>query len=94
MSFLSTFLIAFLIQAVFLLIALATGLGDGVVYLIYAAPYILVDAIFVRLPKQVGDGFLTLYFLLCIPAAAYSAAYAGIKSWIRRRSTPQGAKLE
>ncbi len=72
---LKVFLYALAVQALFLLIALSTGLGDGIVYIVYGIPFFILDSI-VTLPKHDAGNFIAAFGLFCLPAALYSAIFA------------------
>jgi hypothetical protein len=88
-TFRKTFLKAFLVQALFILVALLTGVGDIVLYLAYGIPFFIVDSI-IPLPKQVGTDAVTAYLLFCLPAAMYAVVFAFLRVAFAGFNSPKG----
>jgi hypothetical protein len=92
-TFLKYFSILFLIQIVLLIAFWTVHIGDGIVYVAYMTPYMLLDLI-IPIPKQFcsGDGsfsgFMCLNLLLAIPAFLYSIFFAAILYGISRIFRP------
>lgn len=69
--FLKHFIIAFVVQVAVIALGLSTGIAAGFVYIFYMVPYALVDTV-IPLPAQIGEGRISFFLLLCLPAIFYS----------------------
>ena len=69
--FVKYFIIAFVVQVAVIALGLSTGIATTFLYIFYMVPYALVDTV-IPLPAQIGEGGISFFLLLCLPAIFYS----------------------
>ena len=69
--FVKYFIITFVVQVAVIALGLSTGIATTFLYIFYMVPYALVDTV-IPLPAQIGEGGISFFLLLCLPAIFYS----------------------
>lgn len=69
--FFKSFIVGLFIQSIVLTITLLTGIGDGIVYLFYALPYILLFPL-----KQGEKKEISIFVMAILPSVIYAMVFA------------------